>query len=248
MSDTRKARGGAGPVGPDGASVDGYDSAPAGPAGPQDGGTDRYTDPVQDGGPAPDAALVRDDAVAVVGIACRLPQARSPLEFWDLLREGRSGVTDVPGDRWRDGGDPGVHRGGFLDRVDAFDAGFFGIAPREAAAMDPQQRLMLELGWEALEDAGHPPAGLRGGDLGVFVGAMADDYALLRGKRGPDAVGKHTLTGLQRSIIANRISYFLGAQGPSLAVDTGQSSSLVAVHLAARACAPGSPARRWPAE
>jgi acyl transferase domain-containing protein len=127
---------------------------------------------------------------------------------------------------------PGVLRGGFLDRIDGFDPGFFGIAPREAAIMDPQQRLILELSWEAFEDAGLVPAKLVGSQTSVFVGAISSDYAELLNRRGPKALTRHALTGTQRSIIANRVSYTLGLRGPSMTVDTAQSSALVAVHLA----------------
>src|SRR5262249_23919496 len=114
-----------------------------------------------------------EDAVAIIGLSCRLPGAPDPSAFWDLLRRGASGIADMPADR-RDGAglDECVPRGGFLDRVDTFDPGFFGIAPREAALMDPQQRLMLELAWECLEDAGLVPASLDGTQTGVFVGAI----------------------------------------------------------------------------
>nr|SCN11949.1 ebeA-type I polyketide synthase KSQ-ATa-ACP [Kitasatospora aburaviensis] len=122
--------------------------------------------------------------------------------------------------------------GGFLDQVDRFDPGFFGLSPREAAATDPQQRLMLELAWEALEHAGIVPATLEGGEAGVFFGAIWDDYATLLHQRGPQALTQHTVTGLHRSMIANRVSYTLGLRGPSMVIDTGQSSSLVAVHQA----------------
>ncbi|WP_329500645.1 type I polyketide synthase [Kitasatospora herbaricolor] len=171
-------------------------------------------------------------AVAVVGLACRLPGASGPQAFWTLLREGRDAVGEPPADRWPQD-TPGVPRAGaFLDRIDTFDAAFFGISPREAAAMDPQQRLALELGWEVLEDAGTVPGRLRDSRTGVFVGAFLDDYAALVHRRGPDAVDRHTLTGLNRGMLANRLSYLLGLRGPSLTVDTAQSSSLVAVHLA----------------
>ncbi|MEW2395136.1 SDR family NAD(P)-dependent oxidoreductase [Streptomyces sp. NPDC046862] len=174
------------------------------------------------------------EAIAVVGIACRLPGAGNPAEFADLLARGGDAVTEVPADR-RDvlSGAPGVpSRGGFLRAVDRFDAAFFGLSPREAAAMDPQQRLLLELGWEALEHAGIIPAGLLGSRTGVFAGTLADDYAALVRAGGPEAVTPHTFTGVQRSLLANRVSYTLGLRGPSLTVDTGQSSSLVSVHLA----------------
>ncbi|MER6416193.1 SDR family NAD(P)-dependent oxidoreductase [Streptomyces humidus] len=169
--------------------------------------------------------------IAVVGLACRLPGAGDGHAFWRLLSEGTNAVREAPEDRWRGAELP--HRlGGFLDRIDAFDAGFFGVSPREAAAMDPQQRLMLELAWEALEDARIVPAALGGGDTGVFVGAMWDDYAALQDRLGAAGVGRHTMTGTRRAIIANRISHHLGLRGPSLSVDTAQSSSLVAVQLA----------------
>ncbi|WP_242884832.1 type I polyketide synthase [Actinomadura litoris] len=164
-------------------------------------------------------------AIAVIGVACRLPGAPAPNAFWTLLREGRDAVGPAPAGRGLDGA-----RGGFLDRVDGFDAAFFGVSPREAAAMDPRQRLMLELSWEALEDSGTLPAALEHTPTGVFTGTFWDDYAML--SRDAGAAGRHTLTGTARGIIANRVSYTLGLRGPSLTVDSGQSSSLVAVHLA----------------
>ncbi|MFI7344515.1 SDR family NAD(P)-dependent oxidoreductase, partial [Streptomyces sp. NPDC050085] len=173
------------------------------------------------------------DAVAIVGISCRLPQAPDPHAFWDLLRRGASGITEAPADRWVDG-DPGMFppRGGFLERIDTFDPAFFGIAPREAALMDPQQRLTLELAWESLEDAGLLPGTLHGTRTGVFIGTTAGDYATLLSQQGPDAITPHTVTGLNRGVIANRVSYTLGLRGPSMTVDTAQSSALVAVHMA----------------
>lgn len=173
---------------------------------------------------------VRPDPIAVIGMACRLPGAPHPDAFWDLLRESRDALTEAPPERF--GGPDTAPRGGFLSDVAGFDAGFFGISPREAAAMDPQQRLMLELAWEALEDAYVVPDRLRGTHTGVFVGAMADDYAQLAHARGGAAVTPHTLPGLLRGLIANRISHVLGLGGPSLTVDTGQSSGLAAVHVA----------------
>ncbi|MFC4035333.1 SDR family NAD(P)-dependent oxidoreductase, partial [Streptomyces polygonati] len=156
-------------------------------------------------------------------MAGRLPQAPNPEAFWRLLRDGVDAITAPPAGR------PGSRHGGFLERVDGFDPGFFGISPREAAAMDPQQRLMLELAWEALEDARILPGTLAGGRTGVFIGATWDDYASLV---YPRHVTPHTLTGTNRGVVANRVSHFLGVRGPSLTVDTAQSSALVAVHLA----------------
>ncbi|MFD4506721.1 type I polyketide synthase [Streptomyces sp. NPDC058457] len=190
--------------------------------------------------PAP-ARPVPDGAVAVIGIACRLPGAADPDAFWDLLRTGTEAVSPPPPDRRPPGTGPGP-RAGYLTGVDLFDAGFFGISPREAASMDPQQRLALELAWEALEDAGVPPAALAGSRTGLFVGAMADDFAKLTHAAGPDAITHTTNTGVTRGIIANRISYLLGLHGPSLVVDTAQSSALVAVHLACQSLRHGESA------
>ncbi|MBB4965482.1 acyl transferase domain-containing protein/D-arabinose 1-dehydrogenase-like Zn-dependent alcohol dehydrogenase [Saccharothrix violaceirubra] len=156
-------------------------------------------------------------------MSCRLPQAPDPAAFWRLLRDGLDAITAPPEGR------AGVLPGGFLDDVSGFDAGFFGISPREAATMDPQQRLVLELAWEALEDARIVPGTLAGGQTGVFIGATWDDYAALG--RG-SAATPHTMTGTNRALIANRVSHFLGVRGPSLTVDSAQSSALVAVHLA----------------
>ncbi|MFI0152440.1 type I polyketide synthase, partial [Streptomyces lydicus] len=184
---------------------------------------------------------ISEGAIAVVGLACRLPQAPDPQAFWQLLKEGRSAVGEVPHDRWDADTLTGPARhGAFLDRVDGFDAAFFGISPREAAMMDPQQRLVLELAWEALEDAGILPERVRGTRTGVFFGAMWDDYATLLHRRGLSAVTQHSVTGLHRSIIANRVSYALGLRGPSLTVDTAQSSGLTAVHLACESLRSGA--------
>ncbi|MFB0619443.1 type I polyketide synthase [Streptomyces sp. AGS-58] len=174
----------------------------------------------------------RNEPIAVVGLACRLPGAAGPSAFWELLASGSSAVTDVPADRFPPPARAAVRRGGFLDAVDAFDTAFFGVSPREAAAMDPQQRLVLELSWEALEDAGIVPASLRDSRTAMFVGTLRDDYTSLLYQRGDAAVTQHTMTGVNRGVIANRVSHHLGLRGPSLTVDAAQSSSLVAVHLA----------------
>ncbi|MFE6165049.1 type I polyketide synthase, partial [Streptomyces sp. NPDC056486] len=195
-------------------------------------------------GDGPDSTV----PVAVVGMACRLPGAENPEAYWTLLREGVDAVGEVPADRWNlPGGNeaarpanPGTRRGGFLPRVDLFDAEFFNISPREAAAMDPQQRLMLELSWEVMEDAGIVPDTLHGSATGVFTGVMWDDYATLARRRDPDAQTRHSVTGTHRSVIANRVSYAFGLRGPSLAVDSGQSSSLVAVHMACESLRAGT--------
>ncbi|WP_240627731.1 type I polyketide synthase [Streptomyces scopuliridis] len=191
------------------------------------------------------------DSIAVIGWACRLPGAEDPEAFWRLLADGSSAVSEMPEGRilpplsvHGSSPDPGraTPTGGFLKHVDRFDADFFGISPMEAAATDPQQRLMLELAWECVEDARISPAALEGSGTGVFVGAMADDFAKLRGRLGADRITRHTLGGTQRGLLANRVSHTLGLRGPSLAVDTGQSSSLVAVHLACESLRKGESA------
>ncbi|MGW1880674.1 SDR family NAD(P)-dependent oxidoreductase [Streptomyces sp. NPDC001975] len=183
------------------------------------------------------------EPVAVVGLACRLPGAGNPAEFWRLLREGRDALGE-PGPRRCHPDGPAVPvlpsgepvRAGFLDQVDSFDAGFFSVSPGEAAVMDPQQRLVLELAWEAFEDAGIVPGDGDGpGGTGVYVGATYDDYATLRGAR----LSPHSATGRNRAMIANRVSYALRLRGPSLVVDSAQSSALLAVHLACQALAAG---------
>ncbi|MEU0505492.1 type I polyketide synthase [Nocardia sp. NPDC005998] len=174
------------------------------------------------------------DAVAVVGIAGRFPGADSVTDLWRMLVAGDHVEAGLPDHRRLLLPDAQAHRefrANFLEDIDMFDAEFFSSAMSDAAAADPQQRLMLELGWAAFEDAGLIPGDFRGHRVGVFVGAMWDDYAeLTRGESG--AVSAGTASGIQRSLIANRLSHFLGVDGPSLVVDTGQSSSLVALHLA----------------
>src|SRR5499427_2684269 len=126
-----------------------------------------------------------------------------------------------------------AREGGFLDGVEEFDAGFFGISPREALEMDPQQRLMLEVVWEALERAGIQPEALRESHSGVYVGSTGGDYG--QGTRLLEAITMWTATGTTSSVLAGRVSYVLGLEGPAMTVDTACSSSLTAVHLACTA-------------
>ncbi|MBZ6198001.1 polyketide synthase, partial [Streptomyces olivaceus] len=181
----------------------------------------------------------QDGNIAVVGASCRFPGADGPRQLWRLLAAGRHAITERPPGRRGPNRTVAPPWGGFLDAVDEFDAEFFGISAREAASVDPQQRLVLELGWEALEDAGIVPDSVRGGRLGVFVGAFADDYAHLVHRDGAAAATRHTYPGTERSLIANRLSHFLDVRGPSVGIDSGQSSSLVAVHLACQSLLTG---------
>jgi acyl transferase domain-containing protein len=181
--------------------------------------------------PRPDV----DDGIAIVGMGLRLPGgANSPKEFWELLREGRDAIVEVPQGRWGGDGDwdEAVSSGGFLQDVDGFDAAFFGISPREAETLDPQQRLLLEVSWEALENAGINPQTLRRSRTGVFCGISSNDYATRLSSVERLSINGYLGTGNAASVAAGRISFLLGLNGPCLAVDTACSSSLVAVHLA----------------
>ncbi|HWX99036.1 MAG TPA: polyketide synthase, partial [Mycobacterium sp.] len=151
--------------------------------------------------------------VAIIGLACRFPAAVGPRDFWRLVRDGLE-VTQLPGD------------------VAEFDADFFNLSPREACAMDPRQRLALELAWELFEDAFVVPETLRGQQVSIYLGAMTDDYAVLTLRDVAENLDHHSFTGISRGMIANRMSYAFGLHGSSMTVDSGQSSSLVAVHLA----------------
>ncbi|WP_151481141.1 type I polyketide synthase [Streptomyces albicerus] len=185
---------------------------------------------------------VGQNAVAVIGMSCRVPGAEDVRSLWELLRESGDATADAPADRWPpDIAELASHpRGGFVDGVADFDAGFFGISPREAAVMDPRQRMVLELSWAALEDAFLPPESLRSSATSVFLGATGDDYASLAHRAGADALSHHSIAGLSRGLIANRVSHQLGLHGPSLTVDTAQSSSLVAVHMACESLRSGA--------
>ncbi|MGW0533938.1 acyltransferase domain-containing protein [Streptomyces sp. NPDC003032] len=181
--------------------------------------------------PSSDRRVASHEPIAIVGIGCRFPGGPDPSTFWRLLTEGGDAVGPVPAARRELIGDK-ARWGGFIDGIDRFDPLFFGISPREAVQMDPQQRLVLELAWEALEDAGVAPHSLVGSDTGVFMASCWGDYAALAHYRGPDSqITPHTATGMHDGIIANRVSYILGLQGPSMAIDAACAGSLVSVHV-----------------
>ncbi len=190
------------------------------------------------------------EPIAVIGVGCRFPGgAIDPESYWRLLREGRDGTCEIPGWRWpvdefySDAPDaPGkmyVKRGGFVEGIENFDADFFGISAREALRLDPQQRLLLEVTWEALEDAGIAPDGLAGSSTGVFVGLTFNDYGEILRAAGTDYLDAYQMTGSCLNFGPGRIAYYLGLQGPALAIDTACSSSLVAVDSACRSLRTG---------
>lgn len=192
----------------------------------------------------------RNEPIAIVGMACRFPGgANSPDQFWQLLQNGVDAITEVPASRWSleeyydpDPDAPGKvasRWAGFIDDVDRFDPQFFGISPREAVSMDPQQRLVLEVGWEALENAGYAPDKLSGSRTGVFMGICNNDYFQLLTAAGEENLDTYTATGGAHSVASGRLSYILGLQGPSLSVDTACSSSLVAIYLAVQSLRAG---------
>src|SRR5277367_5209831 len=185
-----------------------------------------------------------EDAIAIIGIGCRFPGANNALAFWDLLQGGIDAISEVPADRFSldeyYDSDPAAagkivtRFGGFIEHVDQFDAHFFGISPREAARMDPQQRVLLEVAWDALEDAGQVRDRLAGTNTGVFIGISNNDYGRVQ-FNDVNRIDAYAGTGNALSIAANRISYIFDFHGPSLALDTACSSSLVTVHLACKA-------------
>ncbi len=183
------------------------------------------------------------EPIAIIGIGCRFPGAENPEAFWRLLCDGVDAISEIPANRWDvdyyydpEPGKPGkmsTRWGGFLDQVDGFDAAFFGISPREAERMDPQQRIVLEVAWEALENAGIAPDSLSGSQSGVFVGIGNYDYCRILANDN-SRISAYDGTGNTLSIAANRLSYSLDLRGPSVIVETACSSSLVATHFACR--------------
>ncbi|WP_152378747.1 SDR family NAD(P)-dependent oxidoreductase [Paenibacillus brasilensis] len=192
--------------------------------------------------------------IAIIGVSGRYPGARTVQEFWEVLRDGKDCITEIPKDRWdhrlffdEDKNKPGKTYskwGGFIEDVDKFDPLFFNISPRDAEMMDPQERLFLECVYESLEDAGYTREALHAaadsglkGNVGVYVGAMYEEYQLYGVQE--TLQGRPIALSGNISSIANRISYFFNFQGPSMAVDTMCSSSLTAIHLACQSLQTG---------
>lgn len=191
-----------------------------------------------------DAALIarddnnRNEPVAIIGMGGIMPQSEDLESFWENLVAVKDLITEIPADRWnwKDYYGTGKNKtmsicGGFINDVDKFDAGFFGISDEEADYMDPQQRLFLQTVWKTIEDAGYKAKDLSGTDTGVFVGTATIDYYDSM-KENSVEIKAYTSTGISHCILANRVSYLLDLRGPSEPVDTACSSSLVALHRA----------------
>jgi acyl transferase domain-containing protein/surfactin synthase thioesterase subunit len=183
-----------------------------------------------------------NEPIAIVGMASRFPGAPDTESFWRMLDTGTDAIAEVPAARWNidayydpDPEKPGkmyTRSAGFLDQVDQFDASFFQMSPREAMRLDPQHRLLLEVSWEALEDAAISADRLKGSRTGVYMGLIVSDYMDLLLSAGAESIDPYLITGNLNSIAVGRISYLFGLQGPNLAIDTACSSSLVALHQA----------------
>lgn len=195
-----------------------------------------------------DAVRVRED-VAIIGMSCRFPGANNVEEFWQNLLDGVDSVGEIPTDRWdidrfysedRSSGKMYTREGGFLEGIGDFDAEFFNISPQEACWIDPQHRMLLENSYRALEDAGIPTAPLADSNVGVFMGIMGQDYAFLPKLDDLEVIKAFQGAGLSHSAGVGRISYVFGFEGPSVAVDTASSSSLVALFQAVRSLQDGN--------
>ncbi|MEV0702957.1 beta-ketoacyl synthase N-terminal-like domain-containing protein [Saccharopolyspora sp. NPDC050389] len=175
-----------------------------------------------------------NDPIAIIGMSARAAGVETLAELWDMLRRGRRRFAPVPEDRWH-GLEPGVElpnppTASLLERIDTFDARFFGIAPRMAAWMDPQHRMMLELAWHAVENAGLDPDRLDGAPIGVFVGTFLSDYRERINASG--LADGAAFPGGMTAFSANRVSYQFGWTGPSMVIDSACSSSLSALGIA----------------
>src|SRR5436305_10980986 len=182
------------------------------------------------------------EAIAIVGMSGKYPDASHLTQFWDNLVEGKNAIRKIPPERWH-GADSdeqsSATRGkiycqwlGVLDEIEYFDPLFFHLSPAEAEVMDPQQRLFLEEGYKAFEDAGYSPALLSNRKCGVYLGMMSHEYDLLLDQHRTSATN---ILGTSSAIAAARLAYLLNLKGPALAIDTACSSSLVATHLACQA-------------
>eukprot|EP00058_Branchiostoma_floridae_P012892 XP_002598380.1 hypothetical protein BRAFLDRAFT_96863 [Branchiostoma floridae] len=190
-----------------------------------------------------------DEKVAIVGIGCRYPGGvHTPADFWTMLAEGRDCTIPPPDVRfdtsflWHPYKTPGKlynRCGGYLQcNVFEFDRQFFKIPPDEANHLDPQIQLLLEVTWEALENAGIPPRSIRGSNTGVYVGVTSSEYLTMTCSPYSN-ISQYTNSGTNSCMVSNRISYEFDLHGPSFSVDTACSSSLYSIHLASEAIRKG---------
>ncbi len=185
--------------------------------------------------------MLSKNTIAIVGMSGRFPEAHNLQKFWELLKEGRQTVTEIPKDRWDlstffdpDPAAPNKSyqkHGSFLKNINDFDPLLFNVSPAEAIEMSPSQKLMLELVWETIENSGFAYDQVCGKKVGVYIGNIWNDFEHFRKHRNANTTS-HSAIGQSTNIIANRISYTFGFSGPSLTVDTGCSSSIVALQLA----------------
>ncbi|MFT7558315.1 MAG: polyketide synthase PksN [Flavobacteriales bacterium] len=184
----------------------------------------------------------RDKDIAIVGLALDFPgEVRSQAALWSLLESGKSAISELENLRWDwprtldiQGSKSHLKSAGFVGDIDTFDADFFRISPKEAELMDPQQRMIMQLAWQAIEDAGYKASEISGSHTGVYIGACHFDYAELA-KHEQFREQAYVSTGTNSSLLANRVSYFFNLSGPSMMIDTACSSSLVAIREAAEA-------------
>ena len=191
------------------------------------------------------------DDIAIIGLSCRFPGGvKSPDDFWDFLMAGGDGIVAVPADRWDNQAyyDANrekknkmyVNKGGFIDKIDQFDPLFFGMSPAEASRVDPQHRWLLELTYEALENAGLLAEDMKGSDTAVYIGQFMHDYEQLQlDSMAHGLINSHSATGPSTTLTANRISYLFDFRGPSVTIDTACSSALVALDMACKAVLAG---------
>ncbi|KAJ5375590.1 Acyl transferase/acyl hydrolase/lysophospholipase [Penicillium concentricum] len=195
--------------------------------------------------PVASKAPYRQDPIAVVGLANRLPgHSTNPSKLWEFLERGGVAENEPPASRWSlkghydASGKPHTVRtpgAMFVEDIDPadFDPGFFNISTADAIAIDPQQRQLLEVVYEAMENAGLSLESLNGAPYGCFVGSYAVDYQDMQMRDPEDRVDGMTI-GVGRAILSNRISHFLNLSGASMTIDTACSGSLVSVDVACR--------------
>jgi acyl transferase domain-containing protein/surfactin synthase thioesterase subunit len=181
------------------------------------------------------------ESIAIIGMSCRFPNSNSLQEFWELLKNGKDTIAEIPKERWDADKyydpDPNADRkthqrhASLLSNIHDFDPLFFNISPAEASEMSPSQKLMLELAWEAIENSTLPFNEVKGKNVSVFVGNIWTDFEHYRKAKNAKAT-LHSAVGMSSNVVANRVSFALGFTGPSLVIDTGCSASLVALHMA----------------